>query len=124
MKKGCIDIGWGNLYDLNQKSIRNSSGSIRNRLKNSDHSWSYSALDIIESLETNYPDKFKLKLLGTHEKYLVCDRSWAVLGSHNFLSSGDRSQERELGLWTNDQRIIAELIQRFDKAKNREVTQS
>ncbi|MBR8833365.1 MAG: hypothetical protein DSM106950_04800 [Stigonema ocellatum SAG 48.90 = DSM 106950] len=61
-----------------------------------------------------------MKLLGTHEKFLVCDRSWAMLGSHNFLTSGDSGSEREVGLRTNDPRIIEELISRFERAKNLE----
>ncbi|MBD1889317.1 phospholipase D-like domain-containing protein [Coleofasciculus sp. FACHB-SPT9] len=74
----------------------------------------------LENLEQKYPDRFQLKLLGTHEKFIVCDRSWTVLGSHNFLTSGTKSTEREVGLRTNDPRIIRDLIKRFDTAKNLE----
>lgn len=43
-----------------------------------------------------------------------------MLGSHNFLSSSDVSNERELGLYTTDPHIINELIKQFDKAQNLE----
>lgn len=47
-----------------------------------------------------------------------------MIGSHNFFSSGDKSQEREVGLWTNDPYIIDSLIKRFESAKNLEEQQS
>lgn len=117
-QKGCINIGWGHRTDMENENFRNSSAPIRHRFKTC--SRFYSALEDLEKLERHYPNHFKLKLLGTHEKFLVCDRSWAMLGSHNFLSSGDNSNERELGLQTNDPRIIANLILRFDSAKDLE----
>jgi phosphatidylserine/phosphatidylglycerophosphate/cardiolipin synthase-like enzyme len=57
-----------------------------------------------------------LKLLGTHEKFLVCDRTFAMIGSHNFLTSNCHSTEREIGLKTNDKNIIENLIRRFETA--------
>lgn len=117
-RNGCIDIGWGNRADLESGNFCCSSRSIREELKAS--SRMYSALGYLERLEKNYPKQFNLKLLGTHEKFLVCDRSWAMLGSHNFLTSGDKSQEREVGLWTNDPYIIDQLIKRFEDADSLE----
>ncbi len=114
-----IDIGWGRLKDIDELGF--SSGSIRQRLKlSSDY---YSALPKLEALEQKYSKQLKLKLLGTHEKFLVCDDRFAMLGSHNFLTSGTYSAEREVGLRTNDPRIIADLIKRFDDAKNLELTE-
>ena len=43
-----------------------------------------------------------------------------ILGSHNFLISDTKSTEREVGLRTNDPRIITDLIKRFDTAKDLE----
>jgi len=116
-----IEIGWGHYLDMENKQVRSSSTSLRQSLKT--HGKMYTALPQLEKLEKDYPQQFKLKLLGTHEKFLVCDRAWAMLGSHNFLSSGDKSQEREVGLWTNDPYIIDKLIKRFDEAKNLEEQQ-
>ena len=116
-KPNCsIDIGWGHYFDLENKQVRYSSTPLRQSLKT--HGKLYTALPQLEKLEKDYPGQFKLKLLGTHEKFLVCDRSWAMIGSHNFLSSGDKSQEREVGLWTNDPYVIDSLIKRFEEAKN------
>ncbi len=121
-KPNCsIDIGWGHYYDLENERVRYSSTSLSQSLVT--HCKMYTALPQLEELEKTYPQQFKLKLLGTHEKFLVCDRSWAMIGSHNFLSSGDKSQEREVGLWTNDPYIIDSLIKRFEEAKNLEKQQ-
>ncbi len=111
----CIDIGWGNWKDINDS--KNSSSPIRQKLKDSGH---YDNLPQLEALERKYPQQFKLKLLGTHEKFLVCDSEWVMLGSHNFLTSNASSLERELGLKTNDPRIVADLIERFENAKDLE----
>lgn len=110
-----IDIGWGHQNDIND--LGNGSGSIRQQLKASGY---YSNLPQLEAFEQKYPQQFKLKLLGTHEKFLVCDRSWAMVGSHNFLTSNASSSERELGLKTNDPRIVADLIDRFESARDLE----
>jgi len=121
-KPNCsIDIGWGHYYDIENDKIRYSPTSLRQSLVT--HCKMYTALPQLEKLEKDYPEQFKLKLLGTHEKFLVCDSEWAMIGSHNFLSSGDKSQEREVGLWTNDPYIIDSLIKRFDQAKNLEKQQ-
>jgi len=109
-------IGWGMQRDVNRvKQIRI---SIREQLASrSDY---YIALPKLEELEQQYPHQLRLKLLGTHEKYLVCDRSFAMLGSHNFLASGARDSEREVGLRTNDPRLITNLIERFEVAADLE----
>jgi len=121
-KPNCsIDIGWGHYFDIENEQVRYSSTSLRQSLKT--YGRMYTALPQLEKLEKDYPEQFKLKLLGTHEKFLVCDRQWAMIGSHNFLSSGDKSQEREVGLWTNDPYIIDSLIKRFESAKNLEEQQ-
>lgn len=115
-----IDIGWGHKTDMEDEDFRNSSAPTRHRFTTLFNM--YSALEDLEKMEKHYPNRLKLKLLGTHEKFLVCDRSWAMLGSHNFLSSGDKSKERELGLLTNNPRIIQDLISRFDSAEDLEKT--
>ena len=56
-----------------------------------------------------------LKVLGTHEKFLVCDRKFAMLGSHNYLTSHTNSSERELGLKTDSPELIDKLIELFDR---------
>jgi|688.fasta_scaffold132011_2 hypothetical protein len=101
-----VDIGWGHLKDMQQEEF--------------ERGFFYNALPKIEELERMYPNKCKLKLLGTHEKFLVCDNKFAMIGSHNFLMSGTSSSEREIGIFTNDIHIISSLIERFDTATNLE----
>ena len=101
-----VDIGWGHLNDMQQEEF--------------ERGFFYNALPKIEELERMYPNKCKLKLLGTHEKFLVCDNKFAMIGSHNFLTSGTSSSEREIGIFTNDIHIISSLIERFDTATNLE----
>jgi phosphatidylserine/phosphatidylglycerophosphate/cardiolipin synthase-like enzyme len=64
-------------------------------------------------MQATYPNRIHLKVLGTHEKFLVCDNSWALITSHNFLTSGASQRAREVGLSTDDKNIIASLINRF-----------
>lgn len=56
-----------------------------------------------------------LIIIDTHEKYLVCDNKFAMLGSHNFLYSDDKKYnfQKEIGIKTDDPAIINNLIQRF-----------
>lgn len=106
LNRNChIDIGWGHLSD-------------RSRLGKG---WRYDALKDLRQLERDYPNQFRLKLLGTHEKFLVCDSTFAMLGSHNMLTSSVQSAERELGIRTTDANIIQGLINRFDGASVQDV---
>lgn len=102
LNRNCrIDIGWGYLSDCNQIDL----------------SWQYDALAQLKQVEREYPDSFKLKLLGTHEKFLVCDSTFAMLGSHNLLTSGAQNTAREVGIRTTDPLIIQGLSNRFDSAQ-------
>lgn len=102
LNRNCrIDIGWGYLSERSRVGI----------------GWRYNALKDLRQLEQDYPEYFKLKLLGTHEKFLVCDRAFAMLGSHNMLTSSAQSAEREAGIRTTDPQIIQGLIDRFDGAE-------
>lgn len=136
-----VHIGWGHLNDIKKiitKSLPkqdanlekhedikerleylekiNASFDIYQRLKA--YGGLYRSLPRLQALESQYPQLFQLKLLGTHEKFLVCDDSFAMLGSHNILTSNTNSSEREIGLLTDDPRIISELIARYDTAND------
>jgi uncharacterized protein YjbI with pentapeptide repeats len=101
LNRNCrIFIGWGHLSDRTRIGI----------------GWRYNALPDLRQLERDYPGFFSLKLLGTHEKFLVCDSTFAMLGSHNMLTSSVQSTEREVGIRTTDPYIIQGLIDRFDAA--------
>jgi phosphatidylserine/phosphatidylglycerophosphate/cardiolipin synthase-like enzyme len=100
-----IEIGYGKLSDIEKGKL---TGFFYNTLKQA------------TSLANKYPN-LKLKLIGTHEKYLVCDRSFAMLGSHNFLTSGV-GEEREIGMRTTDPNLIEKLIERYEQAPDRELS--
>ncbi len=100
-----IEIGYGKLSDIEKGKL---TGLFYNTLKQATF------------LANKYPN-FKLKLIGTHEKYLVCDRSFAMLGSHNFLTSGV-GEEREIGIRTTDPALIERLIERYEQALDRELS--
>jgi hypothetical protein len=106
-----IDIGWGNLNDVGNNQLRLSREAL---LKSDRDNWKYTAIPWFDLVEAQYPKLLKLKILGTHQKFLICDREFAMLGSHNYLSSGNRSSERELGIKTNDPDKVNELIELFD----------
>ena len=102
LNRGCsIDIGWGYLGDR----------------QNIGKGWRYNALADLQELASEYPDIFRLKLLGTHENFLVCDSSFAMLGSHNLLTTGAQSAEKEVGIRTNNCQIVKQLIERFDSSE-------
>ena len=86
----CIDVGWGYLSGRGKTGI----------------GWGNSAIRELRQLERDYPELFKLKLLGTHEKFLVCDSSFAMLGSHNMLTSNTQGVIREVGIQTTDPSIF------------------
>ena len=126
LDKGCrVDIGWGNFSDFPKKypskyPRKISRAELLQAVKANNKDWKYDALSDLEDLE-RYSDRFSLKLLGTHEKFLVSDNRFAMLGSHNFLTSDERKREREIGFHTNDPRLIEGLIERFDSALNLDV---
>jgi len=131
---GCIHIGWGNWNDL-KKVNRHQGLQTRKQLLDTAEKWKYNAVsksckesDCLEQLELDYPNQFKLKLLGTHQKYLAwvnSDNSWSMIGSHNFLTSSDQeynspNRERELGLKTNNPDIVNQVVKQFDDSPNLE----
>lgn len=102
IKRGVrIDIGWGKLEDLARDQI--------------DTFW-YGALPKLRQLQNEHPEFLYLKGLGTHEKFLVCDNNFAMLGSHNFLTSKESSPEFEVGILIKDTNTIQDLIKRFDES--------
>lgn len=117
-KGGRIDIGWGHLKDI-KKTEHNPicHNEFLKIVKKKKCDWAYGQIEKFIELEQRY-QKCNLKLLGTHEKFLVCDRSFAMIGSHNFLTSNCHSSERELGLVTDDKNIIENLIDRFEEPPN------
>ncbi|WP_295613572.1 phospholipase D-like domain-containing protein [Chamaesiphon sp. GL140_3_metabinner_50] len=113
LKRGVsLEIGWGHLKDVDNNRAYLSQAEL---LKSND--WHYNALPGLSELQIEYDRLLKLKVLGTHEKFLVCDRQFAMLGSHNYLTSDTKSSEREVGLKTDNPEIIDKLIELFDRAE-------
>lgn len=112
-----VEIGWGYGQDIgntiliqNGKWWINAGGNARTR---------YNALPALCELRKHYPDRLKLKLLGTHEKFWVCDRQFAFVGNHNVLSSNVLSLNtayvnREVGIRTEEPEIVDALTLGFD----------
>jgi hypothetical protein len=115
-----VDIGWGSLRDIEkfQNDNNGTNKTLREKLKCYCKDWKYNALGILEQRESAPGSFLKLKLMGTHEKYLVCDNSFAMLGSHNLLTSMKKDGEREIGIRVSDPHIIKGLIERFESAEN------
>lgn len=82
--------------------------------------WKYDAIRELTNLEQQFGQQLQLKLVGTHEKFLVQDERIAMIGSHNFLTSGP-SDKRELGIQTTDQNLIQFLCDRAQSVQNLEV---
>jgi phosphatidylserine/phosphatidylglycerophosphate/cardiolipin synthase-like enzyme len=82
-----IDIGWGRWADVKGD---NTTKIFLNRAEFKKILPYYSALPAIERLEKKYPNQLRLKMLYTHQKYLVCDDKFAMIGSHNFLTSNPK----------------------------------
>jgi PLD-like domain len=107
-----IEIGWGHLKDVDNNRSYLSQAEL---LKSNE--WSYNAIPWLSELQVEYSRLLRLKILGTHEKFLVCDRQFAMLGSHNYLTSDTKSSEREVGLKTDSPELIDKLVELFDRAE-------
>jgi hypothetical protein len=114
-----IDMGWGKLKDINKyeklKERKKIAKPLDEYLKTQEY---YGAAKILIELKQAYPGRFRYKIIGTHEKIVVCDQQFTMFGSHNFLTSGDEDATREIGIYTTNQNIIKSLIERFDSAKD------
>jgi predicted nucleic acid-binding Zn-ribbon protein len=117
-----IHIGWGNLNDINGLNPRPHQGKVTQALLTNNR---YDGIKILEKFCNQYNEYMYLKLLGTHEKFLICDDNWALITSHNFLLSSDFSPkratetEKEIGLLTYDKNIIANLVKHYHDADDR-----
>lgn len=110
--KAVLDIGWGHRKDINKLEQKPSLESLLN------YSNFYDGADLLRKLEISFPDRCRLKILGTHEKFIVCDHHFGIIGSHNFFTSGpgNDNSDRELGIYTTNPSIIYQMIRRFEQA--------
>ncbi|MEO0456749.1 MAG: tetratricopeptide repeat protein [Cyanobacteria bacterium P01_A01_bin.114] len=73
------------------------------------------ALQQLLPLKQDYPDQFRFKVLGTQENFLVCDRTFAVLGVQSLATQSSLFPHLKLRLQTTHRETIDALIQRFDQ---------
>lgn len=108
-----VSIGWGDAQDIKTQEL---SRNRRNQWREGPgrFSWKYNALGDLEQLEQEFPNHLHLKIIGTHEHYLVSDDQFALVGSHALL--GGSGTSREVSLKTDDPRIIQDLRKRFQRA--------
>lgn len=99
-----IEIGWGLMRGIHPNPGSESEGPL------------YSALPKLRALQHAYPTQLTLRLISTHDKFLVCDHHVALVGSHHFLASSSAFPEHELGLQTTDPAIVHNLLQYFAQA--------
>lgn len=109
-----LDIGWGHLRDIEAGEFPQRVSQQWQAPESGSRGSLYDALNDMEELERKYPLYFQMRILGTNENFLVCDKSFAAVVSHNFLSNEANFPERELGLRTVDPNIIQGLIDRFE----------
>jgi tetratricopeptide (TPR) repeat protein len=105
-----LDLGWCHQADSNADRL----------LSPIDRGWDMpkstlqNTLNQLLLLKRRYPDRFRFKVLGTAENFLVSDHSFAVLGIHGTLTTNTVLEEMQLKLRTNDSNIVEQLIQRFE----------
>lgn len=72
-----------------------------------------SMLNQLLPLKQRYADRFRFKVLGTDENFLVCDRTLAILGLHSILTQTAVIPTVGMKLQTTDPTVVQRLIQRF-----------
>lgn len=111
-RKGCLDIGWGHLEQSDQPVPR--SIDRRRTITPTSNAFLYNILNQLTELKKHYPDQFRFKVLGTDEYFLVCDRSYAVLGTDSLSMTSVAFPEAAMALRTTEKHIIQALVERFD----------
>lgn len=64
-------------------------------------------------LRKAFPDQFSFKVLGTEERFLVCDRAYAVVGLPGFTAESTALPDLDLRMKTTDPSVVSQLLQRF-----------
>ncbi|ASC71302.1 putative TPR repeat domain protein [Halomicronema hongdechloris C2206] len=114
LNRACtLEIGWCHPRDRQQgyllRSISQRWGIESGRLK-----LLKTVLNRLLPLKQAYPERFKFKVLGTQEGFLVCDRTFAILGLQPLQTQSTAVATVDLKLRTSDPVVIDRLIQRFE----------
>lgn len=112
-RNGCLDLGWGHLGDMSQGHTPRSIDRRRS-LDPSKKGFLHKTLNQLTQLKRQYPAQFRFKVLGTDENFLVCDRSYAVLGAESVATASAVFPQAAVGLRTTDGDVIQGLVDRFD----------
>lgn len=112
-RKGCLDIGWGHLGDMANQHVSRSIDRRRS-IDSTEQGFLYETLNQLTQLKRQYPDQFRFKVLGTSENFLVCDRSFAILGAQSIATASVVFPQAAVGLRATDAEVIQGLVERFD----------
>lgn len=115
LERGCqLEIGWRHRGDASQGQL----------LRGINQRWSTdsthlhvlkAALNKLLPLQQKYPDRFRFKILGTDEAFLVCDRAQAILSLQNLNVQNTVYPKLELKLRVHDTAVIEALAHRFEE---------
>jgi tetratricopeptide (TPR) repeat protein len=107
-----LDLGWCHQADPDQDRFLSNinRGWVDPRSQNQ----LQDTLNKLLLLKRTYPDRFRFKILGTGENFLVSDQSFAVMGIHDTLTTNTVLADMQLKLRTNDSKVVKRLIDRFD----------
>jgi Flp pilus assembly protein TadD len=113
LQRGCqIDIGWGHLVD--EVKIRTPRCLHQPALNAVEKGFIQEMLRQLAQMKQRYANQFRFKILGTHENFVVCDRSFALLGILPVATGEPDEPDDITGLHTDDVAVIQSLIDRFD----------
>ena len=110
---GKLDIGWGYLGDV-QQSHPPRYIQQRSSANPADKSFLQNILSQFTHLKRQFPDQFRFKVLGTDENFLVCDRSYALLGFHPMNVQSAIFPRVAVGLKTYETEVMQGLVDRFE----------
>ncbi|MBE7384041.1 MAG: tetratricopeptide repeat protein [Leptolyngbya sp. SIO1E4] len=114
LERGCrLEIGWCHPGDRREglllKRIAQQWGlttAQRQLLK--------STLNQLLPLKERYPHQFSFKILGTDEQFLVCDRTYAIVGLQALPAASSTFPALDLRVKTTEITVIDQLLRRFD----------
>ena len=110
-----LDIGWCHITGPGDERFL----SVIHRrwnLNSFHHQSTQTTLKYLLALKRRYPKQFKFRITGTVQNFLVADQSFAALGIEEQLTTITAMKDVSLKLWTTDEAVIQQLIQRFDAA--------
>ncbi|NDJ17649.1 tetratricopeptide repeat protein [Myxacorys almedinensis] len=114
-----LDIGWGHLGDVHGHQARYihdaSELHFTNReAQQAEQKFLTTILGQLAQLKREYPQQFRFKVLGTNENFLVCDRTYAILGVQPVTTASTAFPEIAVGVQTRNAAVVEGLIGRYD----------